>query len=143
MMTASSMPDASHVGRRFLASSQSVDAERVSRYAAAVGGTDGAYEPGSVPPTFAAVYCLMPTLAQLFADPELGIELAGLIHAEQSFEWPEPVRVGDVIDSSAEIASVERRRGLVFVTVSLEAVTRQGRTVCRGRSLLLLRGGEG
>lgn len=137
------MPDASHVGRRFLASAQRVDAEHVARFAAAIGAAGDAHEPGAVPPTFAAVYCLMPTLAQLFADPELGVELAGLIHAEQSFEWPDLVRVGDVIDSSAEIAAVERRRGLLFVTVSLEAVAREGRTVCRGRSLLLMRGGEG
>jgi acyl dehydratase len=92
-----------------------------------------------VPPAFAAVYCVQPTLAEMFADPELGIELAGLIHAEQSFEWPVPVRPGDVVDAAAEVTSVEARRGLTFVTVGLEATNQAGETVCRGRTLLLTR----
>jgi acyl dehydratase len=134
------MPDQSHVGRRYVAPGQIVDAERVARFAAAVGGTEEAFAPGAVPPTFAAVYCLAPTLARLFADREVGIDLAGLIHAEQSFEWPVPVRPGDVVDASAELTSVESKRGLTFVTLDLEATNQAGETVCRGRSLLLMRG---
>jgi len=84
--------------------------ERVAAYASAVSGADEVYSPGSVPPTFAAVYCLLPSLAEVLRDPELGIELAGLIHAEQSFEWPVPVRLGDVVAASAEIAAVESKR---------------------------------
>jgi hypothetical protein len=136
------LPDPSHAGRRYLAPGQVVDAERVGRFAAAVGGEGGPFQPGSVPPTFAAVYCLMPALAQLFADPELGLELAGLIHAEQSFEWPAPIRPGETLDASAEIVSVERKRGMTFVTVGIQASNRAGETVCRGSSLLLIRGGE-
>jgi hypothetical protein len=136
------MPDPSHVGRRYLAPGQIVDGDRASRFAEAIRGDHDVFEPGTVPPTYAAVYCLMPTLAQVFADPEVGISLAGLIHGEQEFEWPAPVRPGDVVDASAEIAAVERKRGLTFVTVSLEATNQAGEAVCRGRSLLLIRGGE-
>jgi hypothetical protein len=135
------MPDPSHVGRRYRAVAV-VDGERVARFAAAVGGADGAPPGGGVPPTFAAVYCLMPTLAQVFADADLGMELAGLIHAEQSFTWPTPVRTGDVIDATAEIVAVETKRGLTFVTVQQEAQNQAGQPVCGGRSLLLLRGGN-
>ena len=134
------MPDLSHVGRRYLAPGQVVSAERVAEYAAAVSGADEVYAPGSVPPAFAAVYCLLPTLAEVLGDAELGIELAGLIHAEQSFEWPVPVRVGDVVEASAEVTSVESKRGMTFVTLDLAATNQSGHTVCRGRSLLLLRG---
>lgn len=133
------MPDPSHVGRRYAAPAQLISPERVAAYAAAVGGDDPTFSPGSVPPVFAAVYCVQPTLARMFADPELGIELAGLIHAEQSFEWPARVCPGDVLDASAEISSVETKRGMTFVTLGLEARNRGGETVCRGRSLLLLR----
>ncbi len=134
------MPDLSHVGRRYLAPGQAVSAERVAEYASAVSGADAVYSPGSVPPAFAAVYCLLPSLAKVLADAELGIELAGLIHAEQSFEWPVPVRPGDVVEASAEVASVESKRGMTFVTLNLAATNQSGHTVCRGRSLLLLRG---
>jgi acyl dehydratase len=114
--------------------------ERVAEYAAAVAGGDEVFSPGAVPPAFAAVYCLLPALAQVLADAEVGIELAGLIHAEQSFEWPVPAQPGDVVEASAEVASVEGKRGMTFVTLDLVAVNQSGATVCRGRSLLLLRG---
>jgi hypothetical protein len=131
------VPDLSHVGRRYLAPGQVVSADWVAEYASAVSGADEVYSPGSVPPTFAAVYCLLPSLAEVLADAELGIQLAGLIHAEQSFEWPVPVRTGDVVVASAE---VESKRGMTFVTLDLAATNQSGATVCRGRSLLLLRG---
>jgi acyl dehydratase len=134
------VPDLSHVGRRYRAPGQVVSAERVAEYASAVSGADEVYSPGSVPPAFAAVYCLLPSLSAVLADAELGIELAGLIHAEQSFEWPAPVRPGDVVEASAEVASVESKRGMTFVTLDLTATDQSGATVCRGRSLLLLRG---
>jgi hypothetical protein len=133
------MPDPSHVGRRYAAPGQLISPERVAAYAAAVSGDDPTFSPGAVPPAFAAVYCVQPTLAAIFADPELGLELAGLIHAEQSFEWPAPLHPGDVVDAAAEVTSVESRRGLTFVTVGLEATNQAGETVCRGRTLLLTR----
>ena len=108
--------------------------------ARAIAGDDRVREGDAVPPTFAAVYCLLPSLAEVLADAELGIQLAGLIHAEQSFEWPVPVRTGDVVVASAEVASVESKRGMTFVTLDLAATNQSGDTVCRGRSLLLLRG---
>jgi hypothetical protein len=59
------VPDLSHVGRRYLAPGQVVSAERVAEYASAVSGADDVYSPGSVPPAFAAVYCLLPSLAEV------------------------------------------------------------------------------
>jgi acyl dehydratase len=84
----------------------------------------------------------MPTLAKLFADAEVGIDLAGLIHAEQSFEWPVPPHAGDVVDAVAEIASVEGRPGLTLVTVRLGASDAAGHAVCRGSARFLVRGGR-
>jgi MaoC dehydratase-like protein len=136
-----SVPDQSHVGRRYSAPGQMIDAGRARQMADAIGGPDGAFEPGSVPPTFAAVYCLAPTLAQLFTDPEVGINLAGLIHGEQSFEWPAPVHPGDVVDAEAEIVSIEEKRGMTFVSLAVEGKRpADGAVVCRGRSLMIVRG---
>lgn len=135
------MPDPSHVGRRYHAAGQVVDGERVRSFATAVAGDDQVFDPGAVPPTYAAVACLAPTMARVFMDSELGINLAGLIHGEQSFEWSGVLEAGDVIDSDAEISSIVEKRGLTFVTLLLEAKNQSGATVCRGRSLLILRGG--
>lgn len=136
------MPGPEHVGRRYSAAATTVDAEGARAFAAALrGGDGGAGDREGVPPTFAAVYCLFPTLAQVFQDQDLGINLAGLIHGEQSFEWPFPVRVGDRVAGSAEIVSVEQKRGMTFVEIEVEAVREDGETVCRGRSLMIVRGG--
>jgi hypothetical protein len=134
------VPDQSHVGRRYSAPGQRVAPEAAAQMAAAIAGPDQVAEPGTVPPTFAAVYCLGPTLAQLFSDAEVGIDLAGLIHAEQSFEWPEQVRPGDVVDATAEITAVDAKRGMTFVRLAMEA-TRAGdrAVVCRGAALMIVR----
>ena len=116
-----------------------VDVAAAAAFADAIAGSSPAYEPGTVPPTYAAVYCLFPTLYKLFADTEVGVNLAGLVHGEQTFEWPVAVRGGDVIDASAVITSVEEKRGMTFLTITHEASRQDGQTVCRGRSLMIIR----
>lgn len=137
------MPDPSHAGRVYRAPGQVVEAERARAFAESIAGDDRVAEPEAVPPTFAAVYCLFPTLGQLFGDPEVGLDLAGLIHGEQRFRFHEPVRPGDVIDSQARIASVQEKRGMTFIDVELEAARGDGRTVCSGHALLIMRGAAG
>jgi hypothetical protein len=137
------MPDRSHIGRRYEATGQVVDADRSDAFAGAIAGTDECALGDAVPPTYAAVYCLFPTLALVFTDPEVGVNLAGLIHGEQSFEWPEPVRRGDVVDSTAEIVDVQEKRGMTFLTLDVESKRpADGAVVCRGRSLMIIRGGQ-
>ena len=134
------MPDQSHIGRRYSAPGQRILPEAAARVAAAIAGPDPVAEPDAIPPTFAAVYCLAPTFAQLFTDAEVGINLAGLIHAEQSFEWPEPVRAGDVVDAMTEIVGVDVKRGMTFVRLAMEAIRPDDRAVvCRGTALMLVR----
>lgn len=136
------MPDATHVGRRYEAPGQVVEGDRARALGLAIAGHDKPYEPEVVPPTFAAVYCFFPTLAQLFADEEVGMNLAGLVHGEQSFEWPAAIQAGDVVDCSAEIASVEEKRGMTFVGIELQSVRQSDQvTVCTGRALMIVRGG--
>jgi len=135
------MPDASHVGRRYSAPGQVVDPDRAGRMAAVIAGAEEAPDRDVIPPTFAAVYCLAPAMAQLFSDQEVGINLAGLIHGEQRFEWPEPVRAGDVVDSEGVIESIEEKRGMTFLRVRVEATRpADGAVVCRSSSLMIVRG---
>jgi hypothetical protein len=134
------VPDETHVGRRYSAPGQRIAAEPAAHLAAAIAGPDPVAEPGVVPPTFAVVYCLSPTFAQLFTDPEVGIDLAGLIHGEQSFEWPAPVHPGDVVDATTEITAVEVKRGMTFVRLAMEAVRpSDSAVVCRGTALMIVR----
>jgi acyl dehydratase len=136
------MPDQSHVGRRYSAPGQVIDPARAKAMAQAIAADGASLEADAVPPTFAAVYCLAPTFAQLFTDPEVGINLAGLIHGEQTFEWPAVAQPGDTVDANARIESVEDKRGMTFVTLAVEAVRpADGAVVCRGRSMMIVRGG--
>jgi N-terminal half of MaoC dehydratase len=133
------MLDQSHVGRRYEASGQVVDGGGADAFATAIAGSNDVYSAGEVPPTYAAFYCLFPTLYQLFGDAEVGVSLAGLVHGEQSFEWPTPVRPGDVVDATAVIASVEEKRGMTFLGIDHEAHRQDGAIVCRGHSLMIIR----
>jgi hypothetical protein len=134
------MPDQSHVGRSYRAEGQVVDGGRAAQFAAAIAGGDEVYQPGAVPPTFAAVYLMFPALGQVFGDADVGINLAGLIHGEQGFTFHQPVQAGDVVDSRATIASVEEKRGMTFVGVDMESTRQDGTAVCSGRALLIIRG---
>jgi acyl dehydratase len=133
------MPDESHVGRRYSAAGQQIEGERAKAFAHAIAGADPVAEPGAVPPTYAAVYLMFPALGQIFGDAEVGLNLAGLIHGEQGFEFHQPVRPGDVVDSEAEITSVENKRGMVFVGVDMKATRQDGEPVCSGHALLISR----
>ena len=133
------MPDSSHVGRAYKAPGQAIDGEQAARFGRAIAGGDEVFEPGSVPPTYAAVYLMFPALGQVFGDAEVGINLAGLIHGEQRFTFHAPVHAGDVVDSEATIASVEEKRGMTFVGVDMRAV-RGDTPVCSGKALLIIRG---
>lgn len=126
------------MGRRYGPSRHLVDAAAAEQFAAAVraGGADLA---GAVPPTYSAVYCLLPILSELFADAEVGIGLDGLLHTSQSFEWPAPVRPGDEIESWGQIASIQARRGMTFLGLDVRATNQDGATVCVGRSTLVAR----
>jgi acyl dehydratase len=133
------MPDASHVGRRYSAPAQVIEGDRAARFAEAIAGGDAVSEPGAIPPTYAAVYLMFPALGQIFGDAEVGLNLAGLIHGEQGFEFHAPVADGDVVDSEAEIVSVDAKRGMVFVGVDMKATRQDGTPVCTGYALLISR----
>jgi acyl dehydratase len=133
------MPDSSHVGRRYTAAGQQVEGERAKRFAHAIAGDDAVAEPGVVPPTYAAVYLMFPALGQIFGDAEVGLNLAGLIHGEQGFEFHAPVAPGDLVDSEAEIVSVDNKRGMVFIGVDMKATRSDGTPVCSGHALLISR----
>jgi N-terminal half of MaoC dehydratase len=99
----------------------------------------GADPEDGVPPTYAAVYALGTTVAQLFEDPEAAVDLANLLHAEQEFEWQRHPRVGETVTSRARVTDDVVRRGMRFITFEAD-VTAAGEPICRSRSLFVIRG---
>jgi hypothetical protein len=75
---------------------------------------------------------------QLFADPDAGIDLAMLVHAEQEFEWTRHPVVGETIVARARIADDQMRRGLRLLTLETSC-TVGGEPLCVSRMLSVIR----
>lgn len=98
------------------------------------------------PPTFAAVYCHN-AMRVVFEDEDLGMNIPRVVHGEQTFEFGEVVKSGDVISTSTTIRDIlvkENREGVenVLLLVRTESVNQDGEVVCLGRWTIVERGRE-
>jgi hypothetical protein len=144
--------DRKHLGRRYGPFRFHVGREHVRDFVLAVGGgvpghvfsTPPAHfhaatfrgngEAGAAvgaPPTFAAAFAIEP-FAKACSDPELGINVLRLVHGEQEFEFVEPVRPGDVLDTVGEVTLVKDRGPLDWLEVTTTTVNQHGRVVVKG-----------
>ncbi|MDX6738265.1 MaoC family dehydratase N-terminal domain-containing protein [Actinocorallia sp. A-T 12471] len=57
------------------------------------------------PPTFPIVFSLG---GDYFADPDLGLNYAMVVHGEQRFEYKRPVVAGDALTAQATIADIRK-----------------------------------
>ena len=77
------------------------------------------------PPTFATTVAIEP-FARACVDPELAV------HGEQEFEFHEPVRPGDLLETEGEITRLQERGNLDFVEVTTTTRNQHGRMVVKG-----------
>jgi hypothetical protein len=92
---------------------------------------DDAPTPVVAPPSYAAVFAIQP-FATACADPRLALNVLRLVHGEQSFEFLEPVRSGDVLYTEGEITRLQERGSIDFLEVTTETRAQHGRVVVRG-----------
>ena len=120
-----------------------VGREKVREYAYAVGETDprcldvdaaraAGFADVVAPPMFAAVYC-WPAIMPAVLDPEVGIDVARMVHGAQEFTWYEPVVAGDEITTEAELVETAERGGMKFFTFTTRSTNQRGELVCEGR----------
>ena len=72
------------------------------------------------PPMFCVVYSA-PAMGPAILDPEVGINLAAMVHGGQEFVWGEPVCAGDMITTTATCNEIYEKDGsgfYVFESVS-------------------------
>jgi acyl dehydratase len=154
--------DPRHVGRRYGPFRSTICAERIQAFAVTVaGGVPGYFgtaqgEPhpfcvdeeaarrsphGALvaPPTFGVTFA-MNSFALACSDPELGLDLLRLLHAEQEFEHGVPVKPGDVLTTVGEIVDVRSKGALDFMTVRTETVNQDGERVLVARWSAVIRG---
>jgi hypothetical protein len=147
------MVDHSHIGRvlppttheveagrlRFFAKS-TVDSNPVFRdmQAAQVAG----YPSIPAPPTFS--FCLEMDRDDPFDYLDvLGIDIAKLLHAEQSFIYHAPIYASDKITFTSKVSDIVEKKGgaLTFVTINRNACKADGSLAVELRMVLVVRNG--
>jgi acyl dehydratase len=148
--------DRKHLGRRYGPFRLEVSVEQIKDFVAATGGgvpghafsspPDRHHHPWTwdeeaakasphggivAPPAFATTFAIEP-FARACVDPELAVNVLRLVHGEQEFEFHEPVRPGDVLETVGEITRLQERGNLDFVEVTTTTRNQHGRLVVKG-----------
>ncbi len=129
-----------------------VGREKVREFARAVFATDPQHvDPAAAqalgyadvvaPPTFAMVIQDL-TLQQLLAEPDSGIVLERLIHAEQRFRYTRPILAGDELVGTLSVTGVRAVGKGAMVTSEAEITDASGAHVVTATSILLVGGDE-
>ncbi len=138
------------IGKRYPPASYQVGREKIREYANAIGAGDpvhhdreaaraAGYRDVVAPPTFCVVYSA-PAVGPGVLDPEVGINLAAMVHGGQEFVWGEPVCAGDEITTTATVADIHERDGRGFYVFESVSTNQDGAEVVRGTWTNLVRG---
>jgi len=146
--------DPAIVGKSFPpAEPYQVGREKIREFAAAIGETSPAcndvaaaralgYSDLVAPPTFGFILQMRAMNVALF-DPEVGVELARVIHGEQKFDYVRPIVAGDEIVVTPTIEEVKSRPGMDMITVRGDLTDAAGAEVGSLRSVIVHRTLEG
>ncbi|MBW9121417.1 MaoC family dehydratase N-terminal domain-containing protein [Microbacterium trichothecenolyticum] len=92
------------------------------------------------PPTFAIVVTDA-TLQQLLSEPDSGIVLKNVLHAEQRFRYSRPIVAGDELTAKLSVTGIRAMGAAAMVTSESEITDAAGGHVVTATSVLLV--GEG
>ncbi len=92
------------------------------------------------PPTFAIVVTDA-TLQQLLGEPDSGIVLKNVLHAEQKFRYSRPIVAGDELTARLSVTGIRAMGAAAMVTSESEITDAAGDHVVTTTSILLV--GEG
>ena len=102
-----------------------------------VEATGGAYDGGAAPATFPIVLAFDAMNAFLAAE---SIELFRIVHGEQKFAYERPVRPGDVLTATLEVASLRQIAGNDIIGTTSAITDADGALVCSTSATLVHRG---
>jgi acyl dehydratase len=128
-----------------------VGREKIREYAYAVGEHDPIYHDAEAaraagfrnvvaPPMFCVVYSAR-AMGPAVLDPELGINLALMVHGSQEFEWGEPVVAGDVITTQAVVDDLYEKGGMEFYVWESVSKNQDGQATVKGTWTNIVRAG--
>jgi acyl dehydratase len=142
--------DTKAAGKTYEPKIYAVGREKVREYANAVGETNpvhldveaaraAGYADVVAPPMFAVVYSA-PAMAPAVLDPDVGINLAMMVHGGQEFAWGQPVVAGDEITTTASVKDISERDGKGFYVFETVSTNQDGDTVATGTWTNIVRG---
>ncbi len=115
-----------------------VDAASALAYAVAT-NDGGAYGDGETPPLYIA-RLVQSLFMRLITLPGLHLNLLRMVHAEQRVVWHAPLRVGDEVDISLQVADITETAAGELLHLRFVGA-REGETLVEGRIGLMVRGG--
>jgi acyl dehydratase len=138
------------IGKEFPATTYEVGREKIREYANAVGAdnpvhhdrdaaTKAGFRDVVAPPMFCVVYSA-PAMGPAILDPDVGINLATMLHGSQEFEWGEPVCSGDVITTTARCKEIYEKDGKGFYVFETVSTNQDGDQVVKGTWTNIVRG---
>jgi hypothetical protein len=148
---AGTLVDRSDIGRTFAPIRATVDRARVQAFIEAIGEANPAFSAGAggaapvaIPPTY--LFCLEMLDAERpfrFVE-DLGIEVASILHGEQSFRYLAPVHAGDVVIFETRVADVFEKKGgaLTFVVQSIDVTREDGQRVAELQRTIVVQNRE-
>ena len=125
---------------------------KIAEFATAIGSDDPAHTDPAVaralghpdvvaPPTFAVVIAQRAE-AQLFADPDAGVDYARLVHGEERFTHHRPVVAGDLLTATLHVDTAREVGGHGMITTRVELADAAGAPVSTVVSTVVIRGDE-
>lgn len=141
------------VGKQYPPQVYEVGREKVREFAAAVGDDNPAYHDVDAaralghadlvaPPTFAVVVTRGPQIA-VIDDPDLGLDFSRVVHGDQKFQFTRPIVAGDVLHTTASVASARIMAGNDILTIRSDVADAAGEPVASVFATLVARAVEG
>jgi acyl dehydratase len=128
-----------------------VGREKIREYSYAIGATNPAhfdrdaaradgFRDVVAPPMFAVVYSAG-SVGPGVLDPEVGMNLAMMLHGSQEFVWGEPVCAGDTITTVTEFKDHREEAGRTYFVFESVSKNQDGQETVRGTWTNIVRGG--
>ena len=138
------------VGKEWPATSYEVGREKIREYATVIGienpvhfdreaARAAGYRDVVAPPMFCVVYSSV-AMGPAILDPEVGMNLAAMVHGGQEFEWSEPVCAGDTITTAVRCREISERDGKGFYVFESVSTNQDGEQTVKGTWTNIVRG---
>ena len=138
------------IGKQWDPATYEVGAEKIREFANAIGAGNtvhldheaakaAGFRDLVAPPMFCVVYSAR-AMAPAILDPEIGMNLAVMLHGSQEFEWEEPVCDGDVVSTTANCVEIYEKDDKGFYVFETISTNQDGNQTVKGTWTNIVRG---